>query len=521
MKKLSFQEIVYAVLPIGFLSIGYLNIFAQILGLYHFETLRLGIVYGLLGSLSVLLFLYTVKLWNERPAMRKTCLCFFLIPVAYALFSLAALFCSSDRRAFIVNVVPQFCYLLNGIFTVVILLTERSLARYLTVFRRYLFALSPILLLYGGLFYYINDQSVANNLGNVDYMTVGYLLLTACIALLLDFLLSASRSRQVTDAVGLAFFSAILGLNGTRGSILCLIACVIFCFVFLLARRGLSRRTALPLVCMVLSLALFETLFSPGQYNRTLEFVSELQSASQAEPQAESQTEPQAESQTEPQAEPQTEPQAEPQAEDLTGIPTQEEIYRAVALSQRIGGEDLSPFDALMGHKKIVKTQDAFAAGLLTQDEYTVLFKAQHYMTHTSLGARMILLHWAMDEIRSAPLTGHGPYAYTDKYGNYPHNLFLELATDFGVPLSLTVLLFGLYVFIRLIRRTLRAPLPYGPWLFYTLSLLPQMMVSGTLYGNAPFLQYGICIILAFLPASKNAAVPAEEIPEKETETAL
>lgn len=87
--------------------------------------------------------------------------------------------------------------------------------------------------------------------------------------------------------------------------------------------------------------------------------------------------------------------------------------------------------------------------------------------------------------------------SFQSKYGTYPHNLFLELAADFGLPLTLAVAFFGLYVFIRLLRN-LRLCAARDLFLLYVLVHLPQQMVSGTLYGSAPFFQYGLCILLAY-----------------------
>ena len=100
--------------------------------------------------------------------------------------------------------------------------------------------------------------------------------------------------------------------------------------------------------------------------------------------------------------------------------------------------------------------------------------------------------------------------AYQAHYGTYPHNLFLELAADFGLPAMLAVLVFGLYVLLRLLRLS-RDSLYIRAFTFYVFALIPQHMLSGSLYDASVFFQYGFCILIAVL-CRKRKPVPEAEI---------
>ena len=159
------------------------------------------------------------------------------------------------------------------------------------------------------------------------------------------------------------------------------------------------------------------------------------------------------------------------------------------------------------------KAEEALSAGQITQGQYDTLVDTSRKLNNTATGGRKYLWTCAFQEIKSAPLTGHGPLAYQSKYGTYPHNLFLELAADFGVPLTLAVLLLGVYVFICLIRLSFRN-LYVCAFALYVFTYLFQKLVSGSLYDYSVFFQYGFCILIVFFfrnPRKKGVQADASQ----------
>lgn len=148
--------------------------------------------------------------------------------------------------------------------------------------------------------------------------------------------------------------------------------------------------------------------------------------------------------------------------------------------------------------------KEQLESGTISQEEYEALEGFSKTVNNTAMGARIYLWQSAIKEIKSAPITGRGPFFFQCKYETYPHNFFLELATDFGLVLTFSVFLLGLYVFTRLICLSVHFP-AYMAFTLYVLTFLPQMMVSGSAYGQAVFFQYGFCILFAF--AEKNPSL--------------
>lgn len=137
-------------------------------------------------------------------------------------------------------------------------------------------------------------------------------------------------------------------------------------------------------------------------------------------------------------------------------------------------------------------------SGTISEEEYNALESFSQSLNNTATGYRLYLWKSALNEIKCAALWGQGPFFFQSKYGTYPHNFFLELATDFGLIPTLAILLLGLYVFFRIIRLALCTPV-YKAFLLYVLAFFPQDMVSGSIYGDGVFFRYGFCILLAFL----------------------
>lgn len=147
--------------------------------------------------------------------------------------------------------------------------------------------------------------------------------------------------------------------------------------------------------------------------------------------------------------------------------------------------------------------KEQLESGRLSQEEYDALENFSRTVNNTAMGARMYLWQSAINEIKIAPLAGQGPFFFQCKYETYPHNFFLELATDFGLILTFAVFLLGLYVFVHLIFLALRFPV-YMAFTLYVLTFLPQIMISGSAYGQNVFFQYGFCILLVLAEKSPS-----------------
>ena len=104
----------------------------------------------------------------------------------------------------------------------------------------------------------------------------------------------------------------------------------------------------------------------------------------------------------------------------------------------------------------------------------------------SSISARKILFYTSIKEISMNPIGGMGLFGFQMKYGTYPHNLLLEILTDFGLVLGLPTLLIItiFFIYIALVRKLSSFETLIRNLIIVT---MPFLMVSGTFYYNQIF----------------------------------
>lgn len=472
--------LITAALSLAFLGPGFLNMLAFPLGLHNYDTARTLITFGILGAVALFLFCRVTVLYVQTPELRRPILAASLILVLFGLIYLWTLCLRTDKFFFLKETVVSGITLVSAWSALILIVAEKRLRAFLCGCRFCALILLPIVIFYCVRFYLPGANDYSRNLGVLTYMDLAYTLLEICISLFLEVLLydgDTSLAPFFWVNLGLTLlFSAAIALSGTKGTIFCLVFFSVL-FVLYLVIRTAPRRWYLFPGCACLSLVLFLSLFFPSAAlsNRFAGFLDE-----------------------------------------LTGgiIISEEIIQKAFAAMEKLwsGGESSAPFTA----QDIVEAYESGTAkmmlesGILSQEEYDALETFAWAVNHTSLGARLYLWYSALKEIKSAPLTGQGPFFFQTKYGTYPHNFFLELATDFGLIVTVAVLLLGMYVFFCLYRIGLRVSF-YMAFLLYVLAYLPHDMISGSAYGSNIFFQYGFCVLAAFLPERVFTAKTVED----------
>lgn len=525
MSENRFDKLITILLPVPFLCPVYLNLFCSILWFlgYFFEifgpmdesaTPRLLLVYTVYGVSALLLLVKTYLLWRERPEKRRwilgaVCICALL----GVLFLLGILRTPSLRYTLLRDAVISGGMLVAQSCALLIVILDGQVRPFLRACRLYAYALSPLILIYL-IFCYTLPPTRFNvgGFGLVDYMSFGYLLFFLIVMLLLEVLLydmDGTRARLFRRSLVLTvFFTAAIAISGAKGTMLCLLALSVLSAAAILITRARKRQLLLPL-CTALAVLLFATVLYPPQHgpSRLTVFFEQLFSSSAAITQEETDTAIELTDRLHTlydEDTPQTDaPQADaPQTDAPQTNAPQADAPQTDAFSS-------TSYDALTDETLSERADAALEIGALTQEEHDTLLKVNDSLRYSFTGGRQYLWSQALREIRTAPLTGQGPLFFQSKYGTYPHNLFLELATDFGVPVMLAVLALGIWVFVTLIRRGLKRP-PLLAFTLYVLSYLPQQMVSGSLYGTNAFFQYGFCILLALFTARSGAAAPGD-----------
>lgn len=492
-----FDRLISALLPLPFVAVGFLNILYFVVFQERFSLLRKLFVFGTEGAAALLLFWNCVRLYRTRPKLRRTFLGACCVPLLFGLLY-GWKFLTGDT-AFLVSAVVHGCTLVSCLCAALTVWAEQRGAAFLRAGRRYALIAAPVLVFYCIRFYVPNIGYQADYLGVLDYMSLAY----TCLTLML-FPLGAqlfypeeplNRKLRRLDGGLCLLYSIAITLSGTKGTMLCMLFGAVLAAGY--AAPVLKRRAVrYPAAALAVVLLFSTVLYPSGVENRLMAFVKEGNSVEVGSSEIESVSQDIHDAQT----------GGEPEGPETPTEPPSD-------------GEEMVDISGIGDVVSYVLNGDAerdYQAGRLSAESYAAVQEMCTKINNTATGARKYLWTCAFNEILSAPLTGHGVLAFQSKYGTYPHNLFLELATDWGLPVTLAVALLGLYVFLRLLRNLRRDPLA-DLFVFYVLLYLPQQMVSGTLYSDGPFFQYGLCILLAFSacqPLFKRRVSP--EIMKKE-----
>ena len=112
------------------------------------------------------------------------------------------------------------------------------------------------------------------------------------------------------------------------------------------------------------------------------------------------------------------------------------------------------------------------------------------YVIGKTVKNRTTIFTLAWKEALKSPLTGMGPFGFTEKYGSYPHNFILELLCELGLIIGGLALAFILYCFIKLLLNCKWDP-AMGVILVFLCGYMVQLMVSGTVWAK-PVMMFGI-----------------------------
>lgn len=503
--KRPLDRAVTLLLPIAFIGSMFLNGWAFLLDGHRHEWFRLGFVFGVEGIAMLVLLAKCLLLWRERRGLRRPILLAALIPIVYGVIHLWALLLWPDKSLLLKETIVNGGYLVISCCAFVIVAAENRLESFLRTCRLYAVAFAPVILYYCVRFY-VSNISNPENLGVVSYMPLAYAMLEFCVFLALDVLLYPARRFAWVNYALYALFSVGIALSQTKGPMVCLLISSCTVLAYTLIKKENRRISAQMMTISVLTLLLFSTVLFPAtdRSNRVLAFLNEFSSSSDTQVSLDEikQTTQIIQSATPEQPNTPEQPST-PEEPDTSEQPDTPEEPTAPDFSDK--PVDVSEF-YLSGD-----ADKALADGVISQQEYDQILQMVIKLRQTNMGGRSYLWTCAVEEIKSAPLFGQGPMFYQEKYGTYPHNFFLELATDFGLPVTLLVLAAGLFVFLRLFGLS-RKDSHIAAFLIYVCSFLFRAMVSGSLYDYRAFFQYGFCILIVLLYGRKKSdAVPAGE----------
>lgn len=492
-----FNSLVTGVLPIAFIGAIYLNCIVFVLGQQENNVFRQIFVYGIQGIVAVVLMAKCILLWKNNQKLRVPILIAALILVVFGAIHIWAALIWHGNTLVIKNAVINGGYLLISLCGFIIIAAEDRLKSFLQTCRIYAVVLAPLIIYYCVRFYMHPNRAYIENLGVISYMPLAYMLLAFCIFLSAELIFFPPVRFKWMSYLLYVLFTIAIALSETKGTILCLMIGAGSLLVYsLLKKLEIKSAVSLFLTC-VCCLILFSTVLVPGGVanSRVVAMFKELGSESAVNITGEDvqKVDNIIQNATETPETPDVSSGQETEPPDASNTTTPEKPEKDPNAGKQ---------PSMLDFYESGEADRALAEGSITQEEYDYIAELWRQMYQTNTAGRMWLWSQAILEIKKAPLVGQGPLFYQVKYDTHPHNIVLEMATDFGVPLTLLVAALGIFVFFRMIRISLQDK-RVATFFLYVLSFLAQAMVSGSLYDCAVFFQYGICILIALLVYKK------------------
>lgn len=485
-----YQALIVALLPISFIGTGFTNLVTFPFGLHAYDLARTIVTNGAIALVAILLLGEVWFLWKEKTTSRKIILVTACIPVLFSVFYAIALFIRPNTAHILKTALGNGCFLVSSCCAWLVIALEDRMQQFLKVCRIYALILSPIMLYYCIRFYLPSASYRVTDLGAAGYMTIAYTLLDLCIALAIEMLLFPPDNKKILwlDWSLFLLFSISITLGQCKGPMISLIFLGILCFMTAALQKKQFQSAKKLCLTACLSLVLFSSILYPnhGFENRFLSFLDEFSGEDQVSLSIEQvdkvsqalNQEKDPPTETDPSTGTEPPPETDPSTETE---PTELPVSMDDIVTYFYNGE----------------AEADLLAGKITQAQYDEISETAQLLNSTNMGGRLYLWLCAIKEIKAAPLFGNGIMAYESKYETDPHNFYLNLATDFGLVITVIVILIGLLTFIKMILLS-KVNINILAFTLYIFVYLPNSMIGRSVYSSTAFFQYGMCLVLVW-----------------------
>ncbi|MEN6461513.1 MAG: O-antigen ligase family protein [Syntrophomonas sp.] len=447
-QKVSFM--ITLLMPLCLMSCGFTNMVFYYFGLQAYDDLRRLLLIGILSILFGFSLLKLLILYRDHPKERKKIFLLLLIPAMWIIVYIVAIHRFGIRYQIISNLKSFGIYCIPAFIYAISLAIERTEETFIKAYKWYALIITPLMI------YYVMRIMACtsfvyrlNELGkNLNYLTLGYTIVTILVFCILDFYLHP-ESKWLQAIIILLWIACIF--TGGKGPLICMLIFLMVFIAYLFVQKQ-NKRIFWLLSLMLSILLFFIFIYSPpssGLY-RVNYLIKDFQNHSF---------------------------QSSNMAED------DKEIVFNLA-------QNASPSKSI---KEILRENNESSENNDEQKETTLNEDNFVYVKWD----RMFLYKMALFEGNNAPLTGLGPMGYTLKYGMYPHNILLEIVSDFGYLIAIPFALIILFLIFILYQRGKNDRI-VACMLLYIFSLIPAAMVSGTVYyseGLFFFLGYAFASI--------------------------
>ncbi len=463
--KQKINSIITYLMPLSLMSSGYVNLVLFYFGLHAYDDIRrlvsvviLSIVFAF--SLMKLLFLY-----HDYPERRRKIIALCCIPALWIIAFIVAMVRSGIQSQIAYTLGCFGIYCIPAFIFAISIAIERTEGLFIRCFKWYTLFIAPLM------FFYIvriiiTPQFVygLNNLGELDYLVIGYTLVPMLVFCILDLFLYKGKDNGLKlICIFLLWIACIF--TGAKGPLLCLLAFLVLFMVLLFIRNQKDKIIFRLFAAMFSILLCFLFVYSPpsaGIY-RTSIFINGLV----------------------------------PKVIQFTASSEEDKRLQSMLADnksiQEVFNETIEPSDvsSTISEQSIQNQPGNIGAhgsaeGNGNKPEQAIENEAQEKPQRPIYGngwERMFIYKLAIKEGNNNPLTGLGPMGFTLKYGMYPHNALLELVADFGYIIT-CVFVFAVSVLIVFLYVSGLKDVIIGCMLLYFLSCIPGEMLSGTVYSS-------------------------------------
>ena len=320
-------------------------------------------------------------------------------------------------------------------------------------------AVAYIILMYVGT---NRDQYGMISIENMTYGDIAYLFLTGFAICAIDCM----QNRSVFGYLGMFVFTAAIVFSGARSAILCVICVVVVLWTIeLIAKAEKNKKITLSVITVITALSVALSMFILPDTSR---FKVNNIDANADDFSAESII---------------FEARAQGLGDlDVIYVPTNEVRKLSSIFEEAIVNNDCTRRETETALRDDVKNNTNQYIKLINEETDRKI--AERY---TARLYRTFLWRTAFKEFKKHPLIGNGPCYYKNKYNGYfPHNVFLESMTDFGIVGLIVISFLGIYCFVNGIRYYLKSRDDNVLNLIVLLfSHFPRYVLYTTIYSNA------------------------------------
>lgn len=456
--------------PLCLIGSGMINLVLSFLGagiIWESEKL-VSIITGLFYIAIWLFFSFQYILTYKFVSKRINYMLIFLI-ISIVPYVIAFIRFSFDEYTF--NITLQFFLFCVPCFCAAIcLVAQNKVKEFINAFWVYNLALIPFQIIYIIRFCLGNEvDNLKRNFGLLNYMGIAYLVATLFIFVSINLFVTKRIKQRIAAWIVLILDWLTIIYSGTRGAIICCLFFTICIGIYkLFINKDNYKFSPLKLLMILICIYCFSIfVWSPlsAATNWRLDnFIHETNGTN-------------------------------------------------VTIDEEAGEFKENVFEYIVSSdSKMADSIENIKEEILNDEEIENKNKFIEILDNDILNSRIDIYRLALMEYSKSPIIGNGPLSFSEKYEGYPHNIALEILTDFGT-VGIVLFLVAIFLILRNIWIVILKDKYVASICIFAFTIAVKYMVSGTIYMSMDLMfVFSFAIMLCI---SKNQFINEENVGKK------